>query len=103
MANYKEASVTGTKWTRAPRIVFLNPHNGVPSVQIEEEEITELADGRVVNTPLGSLTAALDNPAATFPLLNPADGSVVGSMTHGELYAAIFSMYMALGAIRDAG
>ena len=38
-----------------------------------------------------------------FPLLDPATGNPVGAtLSHGEVYAVLWSLYMALAAERDA-
>ena len=43
------------------------------------------------------------DPAVTFPLLDPSTGNPVGpTLTHGQVYATLWSLYMALAAERDA-
>ncbi len=43
------------------------------------------------------------DPSATFPLLDPSTGNPVGAtISHGEVYAVLWSLYMALAAERDA-
>lgn len=102
MANYKEAAITGTKWQRANKITISNPHVGLPSISFAEEDLTVLSDGRMTNTPLSTLDQAFDNPATVFNLVNPLDGTVIGTATYQDVYVMMFSIYAALAAARDA-
>ena len=99
-SNYQESQVSGTTWRRARRVVIDNPFQGQPQVIFAEEKIAML-DGEVIKSALGTLTLDFD-PEKTIDLLNPQTGEPVGaSMNYGEIYAIIFSAYMAAANERD--
>jgi len=100
MANYQESAVSGTQWRRASRIVIDNPQQGNPTILIVEDTATQLGDS-VINQPSGNLSATVEQ-GATFPLVNPATGEVIGESSHDEVYALIYSLYMHLATQRDA-
>lgn len=106
MPNYKESAISGTKWTRSCRVSLDNPYQGIPSITFEEEQIVQ-ADGAVIKQPV-FLTASnavrqnFTDPNVTFPLLDPATDQAIGTATHGQVYALLYSLYKALAVARDA-
>jgi hypothetical protein len=100
MANYNESSINGTSYQRAWRVEAENPLEGSKHITFHEEVVAVLADD-TIHKQKGNITKAYD-PSASFNLLNPETGAVVGSMTHDELYAAIYSLYIATATERDA-
>ena len=104
--NYKETTITGTKWTRAAKVVLNNPYLGIPTIMFEEEEIIS-AGGTVIRQDaqrmLGNdVQRGLTDPTTAFPLLDPATDAVIGTATHGQVYALIYSLYKQLAIERDA-
>ena len=100
MSNYNESNISGTQWTRASQVRIHNPLGGTPSIQFKEENVIN-ADGKNIITRGGTLTDKLVDPSLVFNLLNPADGTVVGTATYGEVYAILNSLYRHLASIRD--
>ena len=120
--DYKESPLIGTTWQRCRAVTISNPHsslkksiqdpNGppmtmkkvplVPEVFFQEETAMALPDGRVLLQDVGSCRAEF-SAGGSFPLLNPETGEALGvTMSHQELYVALFSLYMATATARDA-
>jgi hypothetical protein len=101
---YMPNTTTGTisTWKRACKIEITNPITGSPSAIFSEEIATALPDGTFISKHSTSLSENATDMTLTFPLLDPATGNVVGSMTYGQLYAAMYSLYLNLAAERDA-
>jgi hypothetical protein len=56
-----------------------------------------------LGAPAGAIHKDFTDPAVEFPLLDPTTGNPVGvTLSHGEVYAMLWSLYMALAAERDA-
>ena len=102
MSKYKEENLTGQKWVRSNRVTVLNPYDGAPVITFSEEEVALLSDGRSVNTPVGNLQKTFDDPIGSFDLLNPVDGSVIGSATYQDVYVILHSLYIWLAQERDS-
>lgn len=101
-ANYSETSITGTEWKRCVRMTFTNPHAGTGVVRFEEEKAISI-DGHVNLTPVNELFVRAFAADGSFPLRNPETGATIGtSMTHAELYAVLYSLYIAEATARDA-
>jgi hypothetical protein len=110
--NYQETTVSGTSWTRCRAVTITNPLPGRGPVQaitgIEEgptaffqEEKVVSNDGSQTTVDTGSCRKAF-YPAATIPMLNPETGEATGAtVTHAELYAILFSLYMQTAVERD--
>lgn len=106
MANYKETAVIGTQWTRSNSVRLSNPYQGIPSITFDEEQIIQAGDA-IVRQPAngslsGNLTLQFTDPNKTFPLLDPATDQAIGTATHGQVYALLYSLYRAAAATRDA-
>jgi len=100
--SYMSEELTATKRRRAHRVEATNPAEGDKSIKFFEEDFTLLSNGTKINTPQGTITAALIDPSITFELVNPADDSPLGQqMTYGEVYCALHSLYLALATARD--
>ena len=99
--NYKESAVTGTSWQRSWRVEVANPLNGQPTITFHEE--TAFNTGAdVITKQVGSLSCAF-NPTDTFAGIDPETNQSVGrNITHGEVYALLYSLYMDLANKRDA-
>jgi hypothetical protein len=102
MPNYKESAVAGTKYQRACRVLIDNPLNGTPSIMFVEEEVVSSGEGQEITRIVSNLSAPFD-PSGTFPGLDPETNLPVGrDITHGEVYALLYSLYMNLATQRDS-
>ena len=102
MANYKEESVSGTKWIRSNRVNITNPFNGMPRVNFGEEEITVLSDGKVHTTIWDGISEEFNDPNTQFDLVNPQTGDLLGSTaTYQDVYVLLHSLYISLAKKRD--
>jgi hypothetical protein len=107
MADYNESTVAGSKWTRCYRIQIDNKSGAVPTVLFFEEDRIQLEDGTAISKGRGMITALFDSPEKSFPLLDPVtseplltDGEPI-TMSHGELYVALRSLYLDRAVARD--
>ena len=97
---YRSASIDGTQYDRAYQIVIDHPLHRAPRATFFEE--------RVITTPTGSLSRAVGechlayDPTALVPLLDPTTGDPTGqSVSMGELYAMLYSVYIHTATARD--
>lgn len=108
MPNYNESTVTGSRWTRCHGGSFSNNYNSTPNIVFNEEEIVLLDGGETIKkAPTGTGMAAalwtdMSNPQKEFNLLNPYDGTVIGTMKYQDIFVALHSLYMALAKERDS-
>lgn len=101
--DYKQSAVTGESWQRCLRIEIINPSGATPSIRFDEERRIALADGTSIGIPAGSIHKDFTDPSATIPLLDPSTDNPVGAtISHGEVFSILWSLYMALAAERDA-
>lgn len=101
MPNYNESQVAGTAWQRCHTVTVRNPLGGVPVIEFAEERVIAI-DGDDIKQWCQGCGKAFDM-AGTFPLLDPATNATTGAtMTHAQLYVAIYSLYMQTAAERDA-
>jgi hypothetical protein len=86
--------ITGTTKERSKRVILENPISGIPSATFLKQEVIQL-DGRQdpIVRDVGAVKADMLDTATSFPLLNPADDSVIGSMTYEQFYAAAYSLF----------
>lgn len=102
MANYQESTVTGTTWKRCNKIEVRNPYQGQKLAIFLEEEITSLANGRLLQEPTTNIQEAFSDPAKIVDLINPETGeSLNNSVTYQEIYIILHSLYMKLATERD--
>ncbi len=108
MANYDQNVVSGdvTSWKRCNQMVIQNPLNGPPVAYFREEMAVALPGGSMVvsppNPPTPDIAVAASDLSVTFNLIDPNSGSVVGTMSYAVLYTALYSLYLASAATRDA-
>lgn len=101
MADYKESTVSGTQWQRCWGVYIQNLYGTTPHVTLREEQVT-VVSGATFQKDVGQIDFPFD-PAATITLLNPETGEPFGAtMTMGEMYVALWSLYMERAAARDA-
>ncbi len=107
MPDYRESTAPATTWRRAHRVEIYNPMpgQGVPFVEFREEDAIKVGE-RIITTPApnaSSLLKRFDPVAGAFPLRDPKTGALTGAtMTHGELYAILHSLYIHEALERDA-
>jgi hypothetical protein len=103
---YEPSTITGTvsTWKRANRIEITNPAGGIPSAMFSEEIATLMPDGiTIITQPSTTICDSATDMTVSFNLIDPSTGSTVGTMTYEQLYGAMYSLYLALAAARDAG
>lgn len=86
MADYKEATVSGTTWTRALRVQVDNPYGGNPSIMFTEEEVTKIGEKNI--------TQLSANLSCSF------DSAV---QLHVDIYTKLNELYVLLREARDNG
>lgn len=105
--NYKEESISGSKWTRCRVVTCINPldpnEEHPRKVWFQEENVMSVGGGEILSLgDVGAVSATFED-AGTFPLLNPLTGEELGSsMTHSELYVALYSLYIQAAKARDS-
>lgn len=103
MANYKETVLTGSEYTRCKKILVSNPLNAVPHVEFEEERVTILSTKTLIEQTYTSIIVEFD-PSKIIDVLNPITGESTGkTATWGDIYALVYSAYIAEATARDNG
>lgn len=108
--NYKETTLSGTSWMRCRCVTITNPlagsefdHNNNPLGPVayfQEQKVISM-DGTQSMIDAGSCLKAFD-PVAAIPMRDPTTGDLTGStVTHADLYAILFSLYMQTALERD--
>lgn len=108
MPNYKETKTTGeiTKYIRCSKGSFRNSNllipNTYPHIVFNEDEVTNLPNGDIlINSDVNACVAELIDPSETFNLLNPTTDEVIGTMTYGEIFTNMYSLYRYASVKRD--
>lgn len=102
MSDYKARPVSGTAWQRACQIVIDNPLDAQPRVSFQEEEVMTIG-GETIRKQVQGITIGY-TPDSVIDLYDPTTGEALGSsMTHEQMYVAIWSLYRSLAAARDSG
>jgi hypothetical protein len=99
--NYQQQAVAGTSHIEAKRVILDNSV-AIPKATFIEQKVLMLGD-ETINRDVGVLNADMTNPGTVFNLLDPADDSVIGTMTYEQFYGAVRSLHRHLAVIRDAG
>jgi hypothetical protein len=99
--NYNESSISGTAYTRCNQVVINNPKGGVPSMAFLEERFIELGADSIAR-PVGAINASF-RADGVFQLIDPTTGEPTGTvMTHEQVYAVLYSLYISEALARDA-
>ena len=102
MANYKQEQIAGESYVRANAVLLENPKNGAPRIVFTEERWYDLGNGIAAAAPVGQLAVPFE-PSARIDILDPDTGAATGiTMTQAQVYAAIYSVYIASAIARDA-
>ncbi len=105
MPDYQEAQVTGKSWRRCHRLVAENPLGGTPAITYAQQDVIQLGGDEHITRDAGLLVASLKSGTAgqTFPVLNPATGETVGTMTEAQLFAALHSHFLFAARQQEGG
>lgn len=111
--NYKETALSGTSWMRCRTVTITNPLPGHgpkhfvtgvaegPCAVFREEKVISIG-GEQTTVEAGSCKCAF-SPGASIALLDPSTGDPTGAtVTHAELYAVLYSLYIQTATARDA-
>ncbi len=105
MANYKEELISGQSWVRCRDIYISNPLQvsgaTAPMVVFTEEKIAILADQKVT---LGVSTCSkvFESNSGLIEMRNPLTDELLGTtVSHAELYAILYSLYLQTAIERD--
>lgn len=105
MSNYKEATVAGTAYVRAGKVLVENGLNE-KRISFFEEDVVITSDGRTIASDVPgrvSRELTLENMGESFAVLDPVTGAGTGlTATFGEVYATLYSLYLYLATQRDA-
>lgn len=102
MIEYKQSALAGTKWQRCNRVNIVNDYNSTPYIIFGEEELINLGDSYFSNQPKYNQCIHNFNPLSNIILRDPTTGNLTGStMTHAELYQAMYSLYIETATRRD--
>lgn len=100
MANYKESDVTGVVWQRCHTVQISNQLGQDKTIFFQEEKVYNL-DGDDMKKYVDGC-GKIFVKGESFPILDPDSGSETGkSMTHDELYQALYSLYVQTAKERD--
>jgi len=102
MANYKETSGSGTSWTRANRVMILNPLEAEIPKQILffEETVAKVGD-TIIKSESGYVPTYY-SADKSIPLLDPKTGEPTGeTILQSQVYQALYSLYLAAAQQRD--
>lgn len=101
MADYKETTIAGNKWTRCVKLTVDNPYQGAPGIVLSEEDVV-LVGGTPVKFPSANIHVPFV-PTDTVDLYDPTTLQKTGaSLTHMEIYGILFSIYLDSAMKRDA-
>jgi hypothetical protein len=101
MPNYNQTNIQGTQWQRCHTVKILNPLENPKQIFFEEEIVVSVGEKHFHEWTVGC--SKQFESGGSFPLLNPETGVPSGqSMTHQQLYEAIYSLYMQTAGERDA-
>lgn len=104
MPNYKETSIeaTLTKYQRCSHIMIDNPYQQQPTIHMSEQEVSLLGTDVLKIEGVGGLNFPFD-PAVVVTLIDPTTNLPTGTtVTMGEVYAILYSLYIQKAAERDA-
>lgn len=87
--------VAGEAYIRCPQVVIDNRLGRNPTVVFHRERVIGFGGSAAVTQAMSPRELAFD-PAASVPILNPETGEPTGqSITQGELYTLIYSVFVA--------
>lgn len=100
MPNYNEQTGTGESWQRCYAVRIDNPLDATPVIFFNEELVVKVGTN-IINKP-NTVCSKIFNATETFELLNLDTNQPTGqTMTHQELYQALYSLYIKTATERD--
>lgn len=100
MPNYKESNISGVEWQRCHTVTIQNQLELSKKIDFQEEQVIDI-NGKIYHEWVAGCSAVFD-PAARFDILDPQTNVATGqTMTHQDLYVALYSLYMQVAADRD--
>ena len=100
MQNYKESNISGVEWQRCHTVTIQNQLASVKKIDFQEEKVIDI-NGKIYHEWIAGCSKDYDS-SASFPIVDPTTGVETGqTMTHQELYAALYSLYMQTATERD--
>lgn len=101
MPNYKESDVSGVAWQRCHTVTIENQLELPKKVNFQEEQVIDIS-GKIYHEWVSGCSKDY-SATASFPILDPLTGNETGqTMTHEELYVALYSLYMQTASERDS-
>jgi hypothetical protein len=101
MSDYKTTTLTGNSWQRCYQISIENSLDVPPTIRFDEERIFRTEFDGDLHKPLGTFSLTPEM-ADDIDILNPINGAPIGkTITYGEIYALIYSVYISAAKARD--
>lgn len=102
MPDYRKGTVSGTTWQRCCRVDIRNPLNGPSVVDFYEEQVIVLSETDTLLRTVGGCSMEF-SPTSSIPVYDTTTGTQTGTtITHADVYTALYSAYMAAALARDA-
>jgi len=103
MQNYKESSITCTKYLRARQAVFDNYLGQIPRASFIDEEVLTLPDGSTINTLVEGCTMEY-RPGYTFQLVDPTTGIAIPGQSGSldQIEVLLYSLWLQMEADKVA-
>jgi len=102
MPNYKESNISGVEWQRCHTVTIQNQLESLKKIEFQEEQVIDIS-GKIYHEWVSGCSAVFD-ATASFNILDPQTNAETGqTMTHEDLYVALYSLYMQTANQRDQG
>ena len=104
MAKYREATISGSSYTRYHRLVLLNDVESPPSFNFQEQEVVDLGAGTVITRPMAGIGVHVTeaNARTKFPVVDLVTGKSLGTATYQDALNILQALYLSIAAERDA-
>lgn len=101
---YKQETISGEiiKYRRVGSFSGRNAISEVPSITMNEDEVTILPNGeKIIKERVSQITEFLSNKDEILEMLNPVDDSKVGEIKYSDIYVMLYSLYKKIATKRD--
>jgi hypothetical protein len=100
---YNRVQTPGESWVRCFEAVCQNYYGQPPAILFKEERAVALTNSTAVTEPLGGVVTTMQDPFATFDILDMETGLPTGqTCTDIQLYQMLWSRYNKAALARDA-
>lgn len=100
MPSYSKVAAEAVTFRRCVRVEISNPLGGTAVIQFYEEDVY-VVDGVTVSRPVTPISVSVV-PTTPIDVYDPSTGQPTGaSITHSDVYAYLYSAYMASALARD--